>query len=43
MDEPLGTIHMTDGTVSRHYPKDLEGLFNLDRKYKYKIVNNIVT
>jgi len=26
----LATIHMTDGTVSRHYPKDLEGLFKLD-------------
>jgi len=30
MDDPLGTIHMTDGTVSRYYPKDLEGLFKLD-------------
>ena len=29
---PLATIHMTDGTVSRHYPKDLECLFKLDGK-----------
>ena len=29
---PLATIHMTDGTVSRHYPKDLESLFKLDGK-----------
>ena len=26
----LATIHMTDGTISRHYPKDLESLFKLD-------------
>ncbi|KAF8806600.1 hypothetical protein BYT27DRAFT_7191158 [Phlegmacium glaucopus] len=29
-EDPLGTIHMTDDTVSRHYPKDLESLFSLD-------------
>ena len=28
----LATIHMTDGTISRHYPKDLESLFKLDGK-----------
>ena len=28
----LSTIHMTDGTISRHYPKDLESLFKLDGK-----------
>jgi len=32
-DDPLGTIHMTDGTVSRHYPKDLESLLSLDGKF----------
>ena len=30
---------MTDGTISRHYPKDLESLFKLDGKlYIYKII-----
>jgi len=27
---PLATVHMRDGNVSRHYPKDLESLFKLD-------------
>jgi hypothetical protein len=34
-DQPapsLATIHMTDGTISGHYPKDLESLFKLDGK-----------
>lgn len=26
---------MTDGTISRHYPKDLESLFKLDGKFLY--------
>ncbi|KAF9486089.1 hypothetical protein BDN70DRAFT_794795 [Pholiota conissans] len=29
-DDPLGTMFMTNGTVSTNYPKDLRGLFTLD-------------